>query len=462
MNSNDMELWQKACAYLQGVLNADVFARWIETIRPVAIQNNCFVLNVDNDFYQDWLEENYKELVLEALAVVGAPTGLTVRFEVLAPAAPKVETRAEPPPAPKKPRVKIGKLLANPLNPAFTFEHFVTGPSNYLTHITAMKVSLAPGQAHNPLFIYGQTGIGKTHLMQAIGHQIIHSLGMSVCYVSSETYVNEYVEALQKGALQKGALTDFRNRYRRADVLLVDDIQFFCGKSGSQEEFFHTFDVLHNNYKQIIMTSDVPPQSLKNLAPRLISRFEWGVATEIESPDFETRLAILRHKNSQASVQLHDDALAFIAQNIKSNVRSLEGALTRIRIFVSHHKDPAISTDTLRTILKDQLNEERKNDITGEEIIQAVIGRFDVRKTDMSCKKRTRTIVTPRQVAMFLCRTLTQLSSTEIGHLFDRTHATVLHDCDIIHGRLQVEKDLLEIVRQLVRELGRDPSSIKL
>jgi len=457
--NDDLALWQKVTGYLKGVLNPDVFSRWIEIITPASIQGNCFVLCVDNDFYQDWLEKNYKSFILDALKVVGAPIDLTVRFEVASSDAPKPEPQkvareAEPP---KKSRPKAGGTLrASPLNATFTFENFVTGPSNSFAHAAALGVSQAPGRAYNPLFIYGQTGIGKTHLMQAVGHRILQSPGMSVCYVSSETLLNEYVEALTKKTL-----FDFRDRYRRADVLLVDDIQFFCGKGSIQEEFFHTFDALHRERKQIIMTSDLPPKSLKDLEARLISRFEWGMVTEIESPDFETRLAILRYKNSlEKKVHLGDDALMFIAHNIKSNVRSLEGALTRAIAFASLNSNSVVTGDDLQTLLKDLLNNERQKDLTCDEIQRAVVDYFDLRMTDMSSNKRMRELAEPRQVAMFLCRKLTLLSLSAIANSFDKTHATVLHACKTIQARMQVEKELFDSVKKITTALGRDPSSI--
>ena len=451
--NNDLELWQKAIEVLRGVLPLPVFSNWIEPVTPVSIQNNCFILNVTNDYYQLWLEKNYKSYILDALRVAGAPVDLAVRFDVVAPnPSPKPEPRPEPP---KKPRPKVNNVSTILMNPLYTFENFVTGPSNSFAHAAAIAVSKSPAQAHNPLFIHGPTGLGKTHLMQAIGHQILTRPGMSVCYVSSETMLNEYIEALKNRTM-----VDFRNRYRRADVLLVDDIQFFCGKGSIQEEFFHTFDALHSAHKQIIMTSDLPPADLKDLEPRLLSRFGWGMVTGIENPDFETRLAILRYKNSLANVHLREDILTFIANHIQSNVRCLEGALTRTSAFVTLHENPAITIDEVRKVLKDLLNDERQKDITYDEIQRAVVSHFGLRMTDMSSEDRTRTLATPRQVAMFLCRKLTRLSLSEIAQTFGKTHATVVHASKTIQDRIQVENDLLDSVQHIVKTLGRDSSSI--
>jgi chromosomal replication initiator protein len=462
---NAPELWTKACEHLKSVLNSDVYARWIEIIKPVAIQDRRFVLNVDNDFCQTWLEDNYQDFIVDALRSAGAPGDLGIRFVVKTCDSPSdpvhaelLHPKTEPKPAVVRKRHKAnGGALASPLNLNFSFENFVTGPSNSFAHAAALGVSQSPGRAYNPLFIYGQTGIGKTHLMQAVGHRVLQSPGMTVSYVSSETLLNEYVEALKNRTTM-----EFRNRYRSTDLLLVDDIQFLAGKDSLQEEFFHTFNALYDSHKQIIMTSDLPPRDLKGLEPRLVSRFEWGLVTEIESPDFETRLAILRYKQSLTKVRLQDDLLTFIADNIKSNVRSLEGALTRAISFASLNSQMSLTIDMLRNLLKDQLNDERQKDLSFDDIQRMVADFFDLRMTDMSSKRRPRSLSAPRQVAMFLCRKLTRSSLPEIANSFGKTHATVVHACKTIQDRIHVEPELRDSVRELIRKLGRDPVSLNL
>ena len=464
---NAPELWSKACEHLKSVLNSDVYARWIDIIKPVSIQDSRFVLNVDNDFCQTWLEDNYQDFIVDALRSAGAPSDLSIRFVVktfdvpsdpVAAEPPSAHARHEPKPAaPKRRHRSAGGALASPLNPNFSFENFVTGPSNSFAHAAALGVSQSPGRAYNPLFIYGQTGIGKTHLMQAVGHRVLQSPGMTVSYVSSETLLNEYVEALKNRTTM-----EFRNRYRSTDLLLVDDIQFLAGKDSLQEEFFHTFNALYDSHKQIIMTSDLPPRDLKGLEPRLVSRFEWGLVTEIESPDFETRLAILRYKQSLTKVHLPDELLTFIADNIKSNVRSLEGALTRAISFASLNHQMTLNIDMLRNLLKDQLNDERQKDLSFDDIQRMVADFFDLRMTDMSSKRRPRSLSAPRQVAMFLCRKLTRSSLPEIANSFGKTHATVVHACKTIQDRIQVEPELRDSVRDITRKLGRDPASFNL
>lgn len=457
---NAPELWLKACEHLKSVLNTDVYARWIEIIKPVAIQDNRFILNVDNDFCQTWLEDNYKDFIIDALRSAGAAKELEVHFVVQTSDSstenPPAELSLDPteqkaPPAKRRHRMS-SVSHNNPLNPSFTFENFVSGPSNSFAHAAALGVSQSPGRAYNPLFIYGQTGLGKTHLMQAVGHRVLQSPGMTISYVSSETMLNEYVEALQKRTI-----VEFRNKYRSTDVLLVDDIQFLAGRERIQEEFFHTFNTLYDAHKQIIMTSDRPTRELSGLEPRLVSRFEWGLVTEIESPDFETRLAILRYKQSQTKFQLHDELLTFIAENIKSNVRCLEGALTRTISFSSLNGHIPLTLDMLRNLLKDQLNDERQKDLSFDDIQRMVADFFDLRLSDMSSKRRPRSLSSPRQVAMFLCRKLTRSSLLEIANSFGKTHATVVHACKTIQDRIQVEPDLRDSVRELTRKLGRDP-----
>jgi len=463
---NAQDLWSTACGHLKSVLNSDVYARWIEIIKPVSIQDNHLVLNVDNDFCQTWLEDNYQNFIIDALRSAGAPPEMGIRFVVKAVEAP-AESVAQEADSQKQQEIKSlavkrrhktnGGNHSNLLNPSFTFENFVSGPSNSFAHAAALGVSQSPGRAYNPLFIYGQTGLGKTHLMQAVGHRVLQSPGTTVSYVSSETLLNEYIEALQKRSI-----VEFRNKYRSTDVLLVDDIQFLAGRERIQEEFFHTFNALYDAHKQIIMTSDRPTRELSGLEPRLVSRFEWGLVTEIESPDFETRLAILRYKQSLTKMKLPDDALTFIAENIKSNVRSLEGALTRTISFASLNNQMTVTVEMLRNLLKDQLSDEHQKDLSFDDIQRMVADYFDLRLSDMSSKRRPRSVAAPRQVAMFLCRKLTRSSLPEIANSFGKTHATVVHACKTIQDRIQVEPDLRDSVREITRKLGRDPLTFHL
>ena len=410
-------------------------------------------------------------MILDALHKAGAPDDIRLNFCVrelqrtfeedtdTEAAAPSVVI-SEPFTPPSKEdleqaRRKAAAVESTPLDPSFTFENFVEGPSNSFAYAAAQGVSQNPGRAYNPLFIYGDTGIGKTHLMQAIGQRVVQNYHSKVRYISSETLLNEYIDSLKTGTTKT-----FRDKYRSTDVLMVDDIQFLAGKTSLQEEFFHTFNELHAARKQIIMTSDLPPNELKGLEPRLVSRFEWGLVTQIEKPSFETRLAILRYKQSQVPVQLSDELLTFIADNITSNVRSLEGALNKAESFIALTGQKNLSLETLRTLLKDQLSTERQKDLSFDDIQRVVAGHYGLRINDMSSKERPRSVAGPRQIAMFLCRKLTRASLPEIARAFGKTHATVVHACKTIQDRVQLEEEVRNAVSEITRELGRDPSTL--
>lgn len=458
-----LELWKGACKYLAEALGKDTYTRWIEIIQPKSYENGRLLLSVDNEFQMNWLEDNFKPAILDALRIVCGEPEIEIVFQVAAVDPPDSANAREivlPRPMPAEPvhrsRHHQPSFEQTPLSPGFTFENFVTGPSNSFAHAAALGVSQAPGRAYNPLFIYGETGIGKTHLMQAIGHRILeNSPRARVSYISSETLLNEYIDSLKTGTSKA-----FREKYRNTDVLMVDDIQFLAGKNALQEEFFHTFNELHAARKQIVMTSDLPPKELKGLEPRLVSRFEWGLVTQIECPDFETRLAILRYKQTSATVQLPDALLTFMADHITSNVRSLEGALNKAVSFVTL-TNQALTLDTLRNLLKDQLNGERQKDLSFDEIQRVVAEHFGLTMNDMSSKSRPRSVAEPRQIAMYLCRKLTRSSLPDIAKAFDKTHATVVHACKTIQDRMQVQEDLKESVRELVRTLGRDDSMLQ-
>jgi len=451
------DLWDGAQLRLKEMLNADVFERWISIIHPTTIDKNTLFLSVDNDYYQTWLEENYLTLIIDALRDAGASEHLDVKFfvqsssEERAPL-PEIVEKARRTRRPAKPMI-----LNSTLNPSFTFEDFVIGPSNSFAHAAALAVAQTPGRAYNPLFIYGKTGLGKTHLIQAVGHRVQQMPKTQVAYVTSETLLNEYVESIKTNTT-----VTFRNKYRSVDLLLIDDIHFLAGKNSLQEEFFHTFNALHQSGKQIIMTSDRPANEIVGLEQRLVSRFEWGLVTELEQPDFETRLAILKYKQNNAKVALSDTILTFIAENVKSNVRTLEGALMRAVSITSLNKMQPLTIDLLRSLLKDQLDKERQEDLTFDEIQRVVAEHFDLRMTDMSSKRRPRSVAFPRQVAMFLCRKLTRSSLPDIANAFGKTHATVVHACKTIQGRIDTEPAMRDSIRSITRKMGRDPVSFNI
>ena len=444
-------LWEKACKHLEEALHNDVYSRWIAVIDPVDLKESTLTLAVDNDFYQSWLEENYLSLIQKALKSV-SDDEWKIAFTIKTKTASSTEVAA-PQKEPKTIRERLapkGPKFTPTLNPKFQMDTFVVGPSNNFGHAAALAVADAPGRAYNPLFIYGGVGLGKTHLMQAIGHSVLeNNKARNVRYLSSETMLNEYIDALQNRSL-----TQFRKRYRTADVLLIDDIHFLAGKERIQEEFFHTFNALFDSHKQIIMTSDRPASEITGLEKRLVSRFEWGLVTEVEEPDFETRMAILRYKQRQMDVELPEPLMTFIAENIRSNVRRLEGALIRAVSYASL-TNRVLTLDSLQRLLRDTLEQEKQGDLSFAVIQRAVAEHYDIRFADMSSTRRPRSIAVPRQIAMYLCRSMTPASLPDIATAFAKTHATVLHAYRSIESRMDVDTDLKRNVVDISRKLGK-------
>ncbi|MFC1497501.1 chromosomal replication initiator protein DnaA [Verrucomicrobiota bacterium] len=442
------DLWGKACRHLQEILRPDVFSRWIAVIEPVAIENNKLTLAVDNDFYQSWLEENYLPLIQDAISSINGSQPEIV-FTIKS---HKDEIVKDPPKKKKTIRERFGRrTLPQPsLNPKFTFDEFVLGPSNSFAHAASLAVAQAPARAYNPLFIYGGVGLGKTHLMQAIGHHVLATSRANVCYLSSEAFTNEYIDALQNRSI-----VQFRKKYRNTDLLLIDDIHFLAGKERLQEEFFHTFNTLFDAHKQIIMTSDRPASEITSLEQRLVSRFEWGLVTELEHPDLETRIAILRHKQKLMKMTLPDELIFFMAQKIKSNIRRLEGALIRTISYASL-TGKELSLETLEYLLRDMMEQEKHEELSFEKIQKTVAEYYDIRLADMTSKRRPRMIAVPRQVAMYLCRRMTRSSLPDIARAFGKTHATILYAYRSIDGKLAIEDNLRQDVLRISQKLGRN------
>ncbi|MFU8779446.1 MAG: chromosomal replication initiator protein DnaA [Kiritimatiellia bacterium] len=453
VNSNS--LWQQACEHLRDALHADVYSRWISVISPVRAEQDTLYLAVDNDFYQSWLEEHYLPLICDALRAVSGQDwkiAFTVNpVDLFSFSETAVQPKSE------ASRTLRERLLPRrhetrlQLNPKYTMSTFVVGPANSFAHAAALAVSEAPAKAYNPLFIYGGTGLGKTHLMQAIGHAVLeNNRARNICYVTCETLLNEYIDALQKRSI-----TEFRKRYRTVDLLLIDDIHFLSGKERIQEEFFHTFNSLFDAHKQIIMTSDRPASEINGLEQRLVSRFEWGLVTELERPDFETRMAILRFKQREMKLSVDEGVLNFIAENVRSNVRRLEGALVRAVSFMSLTQQP-LSLEALKRLLRDTIEQEEQAALSLSDIQKAVAAHYDIRLADMSSTARPRSIAVPRQVAMYLCRSLTPSSLPDIGTAFNKTHATVMHACTTIQNRMDVDQDLRRQVQDISTKLGKN------
>jgi chromosomal replication initiator protein len=448
------KIWSGALTLLRSILNPDIFNLWFSSIHAIDISDGALILEVPNDFCELWLKDNYHGLIKD---VVGSVSGqrLDVKFRPTnAPAAeslskrpePKIEAVREVEEPAERPN---GKEL--PFNPRNTFDTFVVGANNSFAHAAAIAVAKEPGKSYNPLFLYGGVGLGKTHLLHAIGQYVAgHKKGAKVAYVSSERFTNEYIDAIQNNSLAK-----FRKKYRHVDVLLIDDIQFLAGKERIQEEFFHTFNALHEQHRQLVMTCDRPAGEIQGLEQRLVSRFEWGLVTDMQPPDIETRVAILRKKERAMGVSLPEDVVNFIAGRIRSNIRRLEGALIRVCSYSSlTGKD--VGLEVAENLLRDVLSEEGRFSITIDVIQKKVAEHFDIRIADMTSKRRPENIAFPRQIAMYLARNLTESSLNTIGEAFGgRDHGTVLHACRLVSDRMSVDTSVREAVRHLERKLQR-------
>lgn len=444
MNFNIREIWDRTLLLIKAELTEVSFNTWLKTIEPLTIKNNnMLILSVPNKFNKEILETRYSSLISNAVKQVTSREFL-LEFVIPSEYTPANEA-AEP--------LKYIDALDSPkLNPKYVFDEFVIGNSNRFAHAASLAVAESPARAYNPLFIYGGVGLGKTHLMHAIGHYILSQNPMSkVCYVSSEKFTNELINSIKDDKN-----VEFRNRYRNVDVLLVDDIQFIAGKERTQEEFFHTFNTLYESSKQIIVSSDRPPKEIPTLEDRLRSRFEWGLITDIQPPDFETRIAILRKKAETESIRIPNEVFEFVAKKIKSNIRELEGAMTRIIAYSSlANKD--ISVELSNEALKDIISSSKPKQITSE-LIKSIVGQYyTVKVEDFDSKRRTRTISYPRQIAMFLCRELTDMSLPKIGEEFGgRDHTTVIHAYEKILRDVNENSDFKSKLEKMKKDIIGD------
>jgi chromosomal replication initiator protein len=452
MDKKCAQLWQRLSTALKPEISEDSFKRWFSNVELVEAKDKSITLTVPNNIYQLWIESNYMQALQNAIIATFGSTR-SVRF--CAPSAAGTQTSSDDSTTiketlPTQMEARPGTTVPG-LNPRNTFESFVVGPNNEIAHAASLAVAQAPARTYNPLFIYGGVGLGKTHLMQAIGQYVwAKRKNVKVIYVSSELFINEFIDAIQHSNLVK-----FRKRYRQADLLLIDDIQFLGGKERSQEEFFHTFNTLFDGHKQIVLSSDRPASEIANLEHRLVSRFEWGLTAELQPPDIETRLAILRKKADTMQIRLHEDVFQFLASRIRTNVRRLEGALMRVASFASL-SGKQLTKETVEHLLKDILQEEGRQSITIEQIQRRVAEHFDVRLADMTSKRRPASIAFPRQVAMFLARELTKASLNEIGDAFGgRDHGTVLHACKLVKKRMAEQDNIRQTISYIDSSLQR-------
>lgn len=442
-----LKAWQQAQSYLKGRLGDTIFETWILPLKPKPKNEKDITFEAPDVFFRDWVEKHYKNLIEEAINQGDTNQGIGVYLET----GPSLNYTAQKAlSAESKVKIPESQGISN-LNPRYTFENFVIGRSNLHAHAYSLAVADSPAKTYNPLFIYGGVGLGKTHLIQAICHRIKNnaSVNLKICYLSSEKFTNELIDAIQHHSTSA-----FRQRYRNVDVLVIDDIHFIAGKESTQEEFFHTFNTLYDAHKQIVFSSDRPPKEISNLQDRLVSRFGWGLTTDIQPPDLETRVAILKKKIERESIPVPDEAIFFIAQLIKTNIRELEGALIRT-IAYSLLEEKPITLDLTKEVLKDLLKEPKKL-ITVDFIQRCVAEDFGVSLQELKTRRRNKTIVLPRQIAMYLSRELTDLSLPEIGNFFGgKDHTTVLHSFNKIKGDLNTNpllKERLERIIQIIKQ----------
>ena len=463
-SNNESLAWEKIVATYRGSLQSLEEVKRMELHFPQFLSHGLmgseFRIGVAEDLQKQWFSELYSKPLEVAIKNAGLGDGIKVVFVIEKPTtitkAAVEEKQIKPKSAQATRRVRALPSTL-PLHENYTFKNFVRGPSNSFAHAAATAVAKGLGRtAYNPLFIWGGTGLGKTHLMEAIGHYVLdNNPEASVCYITSETFLNEYVNAIASAALPA-----FRARYRKYDLLLLDDVQFIVGKKQFQEEFFNTINQLLIYNKQVVMTSDVAPKELQ-LEERLISRFQQGMVTEIESPSYETRLAILKSKMQARNREIPSDILNFIAENIRSHVRAIEGALSRVVTFIDINPTMPLNLEIAQNLLKDMIEEEVTiKNITPEAVIQATAEHYGVTVNDIKAPGRTQSLVTPRQMAMFISCKLTTESLPDIGKAFERKHTTVYYGSQQIQKRLSVEPDLKQAIAQISAKLGRKISDV--
>jgi chromosomal replication initiator protein len=446
------QVWRAALGELQVSLSPANYETWLRDTHLVDVDDQRFRIAVPNGFAKDWLDTRYRSLISQTLARV---VGYSVQVEFVVAAAGEVQVQAATVAAqpvrlePTRVGAPEGPAAgATYLNARYTFSNFIVGSANRLAHAASLSVAERPGHAYNPLFLYGGVGLGKTHLMHAIGNAVVAKFPRKrVAYATSEKFTNEFITSIQQGKID-----DFRARYRRIDLLLIDDIQFIADKERTQEEFFHTFNAIHEDGKQIVLSSDRPPKAILTLEERLRSRFEWGLIADLTAPDLETRIAILRAKAEEQGMPITSDVIEFIARKVVSNIRELEGALNRIVAYASMGAQP-ISIELAQAVLSNVLYNPKKRQVTPERIAKAVSDYYGVGMEQLQGQKREKSIVVPRQIAMYLMREETDVSLLRIGaELGGRDHSTVLHACDKINREMQVNDEMRREVAA-VREL---------
>jgi len=442
---NLLLLWNQIQAQIKEEVGSAAYETWFSALEVAEKTPGLLAIYTPDEFFKNWIVDHYASLIEDKISAL-ANEPVKLAFDVYDYASSQTSAAA----APQDNTALVTDTTKDSakLNARFSFNNFVVGPSNRFAYAACMAVAESPAKAYNPLFIYGQVGLGKTHLLQAITQQIKNNHpNIKTCYISSEKFTNELIDAIQHRSTSR-----FRQKYREIDVLLIDDIHFIAGKESTQEEFFHTFNTLHNNRKQIIISSDRPPKEIANLEERLSSRFAWGLITDIQPPDFETRVAILRKKSEREPIEVPDNVINYIAEQIMTNIRELEGALIRV-VAYSLLEDKPVSLDMAKLILKDMVQETRRS-VNINTIQKTVADFFQITLTDLKASKRSQNLILPRQVAMYLARKMTTLSLPEIGRAFGgKDHTTVLHSCKKIEKTILTDHKLKNTLEKIITRI---------
>jgi len=438
MNEKEKNIWQQLLLRIEKKVKPQNFKIWFKPTQLHSLTQNKLIIKVPNDFSKKWLKGRYLNIIEKEIAQL---MGCEIKVDFIYPSIKKKDTNLNKKPASKR------RLFTSKLNPKYSFANFVIGNNNRLAHAAALAVAQSPGRAYNPLFLYGKVGLGKTHLLQAIAHYVMENKSdMSFTYLSSEQFTNELINAIRDDKTVR-----FRRKYRNTDILLVDDIHFLTGKERTQEEFFHTFNALYEAHKQIVLSSDRPPNEIIALEKRLISRFEWGLIADIQPPDLETRIAILKKKAVIEGLDIPDEVAVFIAERVKTNIRKLEGCLIRLVAHSSLFKE-RIDINSVKDVLKDILPEEKPKLITVELIQKTVSKYYKIKEGVIRGKKRVRTIAFPRQIAMYLCRELTDASFPDIGSKFGgKDHTTVMYAWKKISEQREKNRELMGELEELIK-----------
>jgi len=450
MNTIPVDIWPDLILRFKDELTPDIYNTWFRPINLISSTEDSITLEVPNQLYFDWLNKNYVKKIRDYLEQSFCKP-IAVSVVISNKDVPITNLKNTESTIPNTPRFATihAQNRDQMLNPRYSFENFVVGSSNRFAHAASIAVAQAPAKAYNPLFLYGGVGLGKTHLMQAIAHYILaHNAFAKIFYISCESFTNELINAIQNRTTLK-----FRQKFRGVDVLLIDDIHFLSGKEHAQDEFFHTFNTLYDAHKQIILSSDRPPKEILNLEERLVSRFEWGLVTDIQPPDFETRVAILRKKAVLSGLIVPDDVVFYIAEKIKTNIRKLEGALLRV-VSNTTLTGVELSVAVAEQVLQDFIISEEANIINIDTIQKVVAEYFDIRVADMKSDRRPKSIAYPRQIAMYLTRALTKFSLPEIGEAFGgRDHSTVLHACKLVENKFNEDFSVKKVITTIRQRL---------